>query len=606
MLLAAGGVMAWWFTQRGGVGTQVTPPGAASIVVSTCEDADGDGTCDGNGLQTAQLILTKPSDPNFDERGLITAASPTFTFSNLTAGEYLLEALATVGSTVTSTNPVPLTVASGGSQNVEFAIQTTGNFFNLTVDKTVDVANPAPGTVLNYTIAWSATGPGFFPAAYVSDNPNEAYLEGIVVTSGGGTYDGDRMQWDLGTINLGGGTVTGSVTYKATLKSTVPAGTIVTNTASFGSIEGAPVHDTVSLTVGGTSSEEPELAIVKEVLDVNGGQVKRGDTLQYTITVENIGAADAPGVRVQDNVGPYLEQFNVTAIPSGATDTSTATGGTNGTGYLNVGGFDLEPSKTGAISYTAVVASTAPDGQTIPNVAVASCDGCATVQDDASVVVVAGTVITPSAETDPELVIVKNVVDVNGGLVERGDTLRYSISVGNVGNGAATGVHVHDNVGVYLDQFTVATTPSGSTDASVANGGTNGNGYLDIHQFSIAPAAEVLIEYTAVVASDAPDSTPISNIAVASDDQGDVVQDDANVIVSVEAPGIVLLPSTPTSTVRPSGGAATPSTPVEQPEAVVTPVTGIDPATAAWIALAGALVAAIVGYATYSAFKVLR
>lgn len=318
-----------------------------------------------------------------------------------------------------------------------------------------------------------------------------------------------------------------------------------------------------------------------------------GGTVSYTLSWQVTGGGFTGPMQIVDD----YDEASVVGI-SGVSNGGVDSGSTITWSFPPL---DLSSgSQSGSLTYVATLTSAFPTlPANVANSATLSIVDPTVNASAAGNVTVSG---QPTQAPEPELTIVKNVVDVDGGLVERGDTLRYSISVGNVGAGTATGVHVHDNVGVYLDQFTVVATPAGSTDASVPNGGTNGNGYLDVHQFSIAPAAQVLIEYTVVVASDAPDSTPISNVAVASDDQGDVVQDDADVVVSVVAPPVALVqagqvPTTP--------AAGSPSVAVE-PEIVETPVTGIDPFLAVWLALAGAVVAAVVGYATYSAFKVLR
>ncbi|MFO0702966.1 MAG: hypothetical protein U0514_03895 [Candidatus Andersenbacteria bacterium] len=148
-------------------------------------------------------------------------------------------------------------------------------------------------------------------------------------------------------------------------------------------------------------------------------------------------------------------------------------------------------------------------------------------------------------------------------------------------------VHGHGYAGGF-DQRLVAGAPAGA----------NQTGLLSVSGFNLTPSAQATIEYTVVIASNAPDNTTVANVAVASDDQGDRVQDDANVVVSVPAPpiSVTTTPTPPSTTTTP-----TPTT-----EVVQTPVTGVDPVLAVWLAIAGAIVVSVVGYAAFVTFKVLR
>lgn len=307
-----------------------------------------------------------------------------------------------------------------------------------------------------------------------------------------------------------------------------------------------------------------------------------GATVSYTINWTADGTGLASGIDIVDDYD-QTKIASVSAISGGGTDD-----GDKITWSIAPLDFTTGP-KSGSFTFAATLISSFPSlPATVSNpVAFTTLDppGSANASADLTVT---GELVLPSV---PKLGIVKNVVDINGGSVKRGDSLRYTITVSNTGLGAASGVRVTDDVGKYLDKFTVTATPAGSTNASSpAPAGANGTGHLDVSGFSLSPAASATITYTVVVASSAPDATKIANVAVASDDQGERVQGEANVVVSVVAPPVTL---TPTSSVSTSA-------------AVQTPVTGIDAVVAVWLAVAAALIVAVLAYATYLVFKVLR
>jgi uncharacterized repeat protein (TIGR01451 family) len=120
-----------------------------------------------------------------------------------------------------------------------------------------------------------------------------------------------------------------------------------------------------------TTVQTPNLSTsTKSWTDLNGGSVNAGDILQYTITVINSTAtATAYGVSVMDDIPANVNSFTVVSIPALATDASTATGGTNGTGYLNVTGITVPPSSSVTIIFNVSIDGSVPAGTNIDNMA---------------------------------------------------------------------------------------------------------------------------------------------------------------------------------------------------------------------------------------------
>jgi len=103
--------------------------------------------------------------------------------------------------------------------------------------------------------------------------------------------------------------------------------------------------------------------------DPNGGDQNPGDTLQYTITLRETAGYAAAGVTVTDNMPSNVSGFSITSFPAGATNSSTSTGGTNNTGYLNISNISVPAGGTTTIIYTITIANGTTPGTLINNTA---------------------------------------------------------------------------------------------------------------------------------------------------------------------------------------------------------------------------------------------
>jgi uncharacterized repeat protein (TIGR01451 family) len=110
----------------------------------------------------------------------------------------------------------------------------------------------------------------------------------------------------------------------------------------------------------------PDLSTsIKTVVDLNGGDADPGDTLRYTITVNETGGAAATGVSVTDSIDPLLNNFSVVSFPPGATNNSIA-----GTGPLDISNINIAANGSVDIMFDATIAGTANPGDAINNTAV--------------------------------------------------------------------------------------------------------------------------------------------------------------------------------------------------------------------------------------------
>ena len=117
---------------------------------------------------------------------------------------------------------------------------------------------------------------------------------------------------------------------------------------------------------------------------------------------------------------------------------------------------------------------------------------------------------------------VKSVIDLNGGQLYPGDTLRFTIDLINNSSFNANNVTLTDNMPQYINGFNVIRQPAGSVNNSQpATAGANGTGVVVINNMSVAANGSEEIVIDATVSASAPQGAVISNIAVVSSGSSD-------------------------------------------------------------------------------------
>ena len=106
---------------------------------------------------------------------------------------------------------------------------------------------------------------------------------------------GGVVSWTLGTLDI---SVTQWVTMVVGVSTPLTDGTLIANSAWVTSTEGVTDTDTVTTPV----SSSPSLHLSKLSTDANGGDVRPGDVLTYTLVLSNSGNANATSVTVSDTV----------------------------------------------------------------------------------------------------------------------------------------------------------------------------------------------------------------------------------------------------------------------------------------------------------------
>ncbi|HEU4939631.1 MAG TPA: CARDB domain-containing protein [Vicinamibacterales bacterium] len=230
----------------------------------------------------------------------------------------------------------------------------------------VDTPDPvASGQELTYTITVVNTGGAKVTNVVLSDQLNGVGGIGtppqLVLTSTRGS-----CQQNVNLVTCNGGAIEGLGTWVVTIRGIVTAanGTTINNTVSVSGTKSAQNFTTTAtattLVNGGGGSAHPDLTIAK----TGPTTVVKSSAMIYTLTVNNLGTANATDIKVSDTLPPGLTGVTQTGTSLFACSndggspqiTVTCTGGavnqgSNATITINA----TSPSTTGTITNTASV-----------------------------------------------------------------------------------------------------------------------------------------------------------------------------------------------------------------------------------------------------------
>ncbi|HVS31202.1 MAG TPA: hypothetical protein VMS98_07080 [Thermoanaerobaculia bacterium] len=381
----------------------------------------------------------------------------------------------------------------------------------LAIDKIVSNPTPAEGSAVTFTITITNSGG---PATLVS--VTDLLPAGLTYSSdmpSQGTYTPGTGVWDVGTVNSPGGTASLQIT------ATVNAGTAgmtITNTATLTSSTpadstAADNSDSVSVTVA-----QPDLAVAK---GVNNATPMEGDSVTFTVTVTNVGAAPASAVTISDLLPPGLTF--VSSTPSQGSYVS-------GTGVWTVG--PVAPAGTATLQIVATV-NPGTAGSTITNTASLTvsmpADPAPGNNSDSESIIVA----------QPDLSILKTA---NSPQTPSGFPVTFTIVVTNSGSGNATSVTVTDILPAGLT-YDSSTPSQGTYDPvsgvwAVGAVAAGANATLQIVATVSAPAGTTVTNTATITASTPSDATPGNNSSSAPVDAFD-----PTAIPSLSVMGLMML-----------------------------------------------------------------
>jgi uncharacterized repeat protein (TIGR01451 family) len=278
-----------------------------------------------------------------------------------------------------------------------------------------------PSDNICYTITYSNNGNAIADNVTITDDPDETWVNSVFNISDGGNYDSGIITWDIGTLGVG---ENGSVSYCVTLEGIgiFPAGnTEVHNTACI--IE--PADPDICRTRSIVVQANPCFGVDKQA-DTNTAWPS--DNITFTITVCNEGNAGGNAPITDNPDENYIASVN-NISDSGNYDGDIIT--------WDIG--PLDPGECYQVSYSATLKgpNSFPPGTTpVQNMACTACPLNASGRCD---------VVTVEVENDIDLGITKRSADVNGGSVQPGDTITYTINYHNNGDTATDNVTIEDN-----------------------------------------------------------------------------------------------------------------------------------------------------------------
>ncbi|MET0985474.1 MAG: hypothetical protein ABW034_08715 [Steroidobacteraceae bacterium] len=387
----------------------------------------------------------------------------------------------------------PLTNGTVGTLDHQDAHTVTvalvGTFFEKTAANLRSGDDPAsiaaPGDTLRYTLRVRTTNAALSnfsiideldasntPAAFV---PGSLTLVGALPAGAVNNTNPNGGAKGTGLINIGNLNLPADseliIRFDITVAATAAAGTIVSNQGQL-LTNGSPFMVSDDPNVNGqadpfVNGDEdptrvtvvvPTLQLTKTVL--TGGTANPGDVVRYRLQLTNVSNIPFSGFSLLDE----LDQLNdpamfvpgtltlVTAVPAGATNNSNATGGARSTGVLDI--RNLRIGAQGAPNETVTLEFTA---QLVPVIA------NATVLLNQARLTVAGTTLLLSDDPalsgpqDPTPIVIQSAPvfrvqkisqDMSGdpNVLLPGETLRYTLTVKNIGNANATDAVLRDQI----------------------------------------------------------------------------------------------------------------------------------------------------------------
>lgn len=107
---------------------------------------------------------------------------------------------------------------------------------------------------------------------------------------------------------------------------------------------------------------------VKEVIDLNGGNVNSGDTLRYSITIYESAGIAISGLSITDHIAAEFSDYTVVSVPAGAIDNSLSSpAGDFSSGLIKIDNIDLLENGSQTFVIDAVLSTNLSAGTAINN-----------------------------------------------------------------------------------------------------------------------------------------------------------------------------------------------------------------------------------------------
>ncbi|MCK5689539.1 DUF11 domain-containing protein, partial [Myxococcota bacterium] len=303
-----------------------------------------------------------------------------------------------------------------------------------------------PGQDLRVIIGVVNTGDATAKDVHIEDVLDTSLLENI--TAVGGSFDGTKASWVITSVEPGISNVV-LLEIEASMISPLDPG-VLSNQAfvGVGPVADIPTDDPAQpgdedptvISIGGASDLS---TFTKVISGLTGGQAEPGQTLTYTMSLQNTGNANASNVLIADTLPPEVEFVSGSATVGGVYSSATHSMSWD-VGSLAGDGGEV------AVSVDVKVKSLITGGTLVSNQAFVSADGVgATPSDDPNT----ADVDDPTnfvVDASPVFgVFTKEVERIGGGpdgMLRPGDRLRYTLKLSNEGNALATDVEIRDTL----------------------------------------------------------------------------------------------------------------------------------------------------------------
>jgi uncharacterized repeat protein (TIGR01451 family) len=370
------------------------------------------------------FVSANTSQGNYDStNGVWTVGTVT------TATPQTLLIQATVAAPTAQTNTARISHSDQfdpNTSNDTTSVTATPQQADLQISKTVSNPTPNVGDTITYTITLTNNGPDAATAVTVQDTL-PAGVAFVSATPSQGNYVSASGVWTVGTVNP-------SASQTLVITARVTSASSLVNSAA---ISHADQFDPNPNNNSDSSSVDPLQADLSVSKTVSNDAPNVGDTITFTVSVTNTGPHDATNVRLTDLLPAGLTLISST--PSTGTYAPAA-------GIWTVG--TLSNGAKATLTLQARVDS--PDART-NTASINHSDQFDPNAGNNS----ASSTVTPQQS---DLVLTKSVNDDRPNV---GDTVTFTITVGNQGPDAATNVIIKDLLPAGLG-FVSATTSQGS------------------------------------------------------------------------------------------------------------------------------------------------
>ncbi len=371
-----------------------------------------------------------------------------------------------------------------------------------------------PGEQIIYTVTVQNTGPSSAVGVAIADALPAGIMAdsySAVGTSGASDFTaGGSGNINDATVNLASGsTVTYTITATIGASATGNLSSSATATAASGETNTNPGQTSGTTAVTDSDDLSPEVDLVVTKTDNDGGassgatgNIIPGNSVTYTVTVQNTGPSNAVGVAIADMLPADITSDTFTALGAGGATGFSA----SGSGNIDDTSVYLAPGASITYTIFGQVTGSATDGVSNSATATAGAD-----ETNTNPNALAGTTTATDADNlTPQVDFVVTQVASGFGTAVPGGQIMYVITVTNAGPSKALGATIADAFAAGIASDTYTASGSAGTSGFTASGSGN------IDDSSVDLAAGATITYVVTANIDSSATGTLTNTATAT------------------------------------------------------------------------------------------